>query len=232
MNEPNVEGIRKYLQNKEVQERVQELMLDARSKATVTISRAANLFDFSESQLREWEKRGLLKTDRPELSQDGKKTTGHRQYSPEELDKLALIRELMNNGYSLSEIPSNIDGIWQQIVEEKDDQGLTISSHEIGHIHEIEHVPIDKRVDHTNEEVFWRYFVSQVLRLSLILLCEDMSDTIAGLIIPLQKKDALKEVYRPGDQPEVGSSLVGWLGENRSFHSFLDAAPSFEFPSD
>ena len=51
MNEPNVEGIRKYLQNKEVQERVQELMLDARSKATVTISRAANLFDFSESQL-------------------------------------------------------------------------------------------------------------------------------------------------------------------------------------
>ncbi len=179
MNEPNIERIRKYLQDQEVQERIQERMLDARSKATVTISRAAKLFDFSESQLREWEKRGLLKTERTALSEDSKTSTGHRQFSPDELDKLALIRELIDQKYSVSEIPQN-----------------------------------------------------QVLRLSLMLLCEDMSDTIAGLIIPLQKKDALKEVYRPGDQPEVGSSLVGWLGENRSFHSFLDAAPSFEFPSD
>ncbi len=41
MNEPNVERVRKYLENKEVQERIQRRMLDARAKATVTISRAA-----------------------------------------------------------------------------------------------------------------------------------------------------------------------------------------------
>ncbi len=232
MNEPNIERIRKYLQDQEVQERIQERMLDARSKATVTISRAAKLFDFSESQLREWEKRGLLKTERTALSEDSKTSTGHRQFSPDELDKLALIRELIDQKYSVSEIPQNIDVIWKQLVAEQQGQTSSIDSHDIRHVHEVKHVPIDKRVGRTNEEVFWRYFVSQVLRLSLMLLCEDMSDTIAGLIIPLQKKDALKEVYRPGDQPEVGSSLVGWLGENRSFHSFLDAAPSFEFPSD
>ena len=38
--------------------------------------------------------------------------------------------------------------------------------------------------------------------------------------------------YKAGDQPEVGPSLVGWLGENRSFQSFLDENPSFAFPSD
>src|SRR5258708_2769179 len=112
MNELNVDRIRKHFQDKDVQERIQKRMLDARSKATVTISRAAKLFDFSESQLREWEKRGLLKTDRPTLGQDGKTSTGHRQYSPEELDKLALIRELMDQGYTLSEIPQNIDDLW------------------------------------------------------------------------------------------------------------------------
>jgi DNA-binding transcriptional MerR regulator/GGDEF domain-containing protein len=232
MNEPNVEDIRKYLQKEEVQERVQKRMLDARSKATVTISRAANLFDFSESQLREWEKRGLLKTNRPPITPDGKTSTGHRQYSPDELDKLALIRELMDQGYSLSEIPPNIDGIWQQIIEEQHDQASTISSHEIGHVHEVEHLAIDQRVERTNEEVFWRYFVSQVLRLSLLLLCEEISDTKAGLIIPLQRQDILKKVYQPGDQPEAGPSLIGWMGKNRSFNSFLDETPSFKFPSD
>ncbi len=73
---------------KEVQERIQKNMPDARSKVTVTISRAAGLFDFTESQLREWEKRGLLKTERTALSQDSKASTGHRQFTPpDELDK-------------------------------------------------------------------------------------------------------------------------------------------------
>src|SRR5215469_17273440 len=118
MNKPNIERIRKHLERKETQERVQKRMLDARAKATVTISRAASLFGFTESQLREWEKRGLLKTDRPALSQDSKTATGHRQYTPEELDKLALIRDLMDDGYGTGEIPLNLDEIWKQILDE------------------------------------------------------------------------------------------------------------------
>src|SRR5262245_23683647 len=116
MNEPNIERIRHHLQSKEVQERIQRRMQDARSKATVTISRASKLFNISESQLREWEKRGLLRTDRPLLSQESK---GHRQYSPDELDKLALIRELMDQGYSPGAIPPSIDVIWKQVADEQ-----------------------------------------------------------------------------------------------------------------
>ena len=62
MHEINIEQIKKHLKDKEVQKRVARNMVDARSKATVTISRAAGLFGFSESQLREWEKRGLLES--------------------------------------------------------------------------------------------------------------------------------------------------------------------------
>src|SRR6266700_1072774 len=124
MNEPNVERIRKHFQDKVVQERITKHMLDAHSKATVTISRAAKLFNFSESQLREWEKRGLLKTERTALSADGKTSTGHRQFSPDELDKLALIRELIDQGYSLSEIPPNIDVIWKQVLSEQTGQSV------------------------------------------------------------------------------------------------------------
>ena len=180
MNEPNIERVRKYLESKEVQERIQKRMLDARAKATVTISRAASLFSFTESQLREWEKRGLLKTDRPALSQDSKTSTGHRQYAPEELDKLALIRDLMNEGYTFGEIPPNIDEIWKQILDEQQSQ--------VWRIQETEHIPIDTRVDYADQNVFWRYFVSQALRLSLLLICEETPDTLAGLVLPLQKK--------------------------------------------
>jgi len=230
MNELNIEHIRKHLESKEVQERIQKRMLDARAKATVTISRAASLFNFTENQLREWEKRGLLKTDRPALSQESKTSTGHRQYSPEELDKLALIRDLMNEGYVAGDIPQNIDEIWKQILDEQQSQAAQIQS--IRYMQETEHLPIDKRIEIADQEVFWRYFVSQVLRLSLLLICEDMPDTLAGLVLPLQKKADASVMTDPKDLHTVGLSLVGWLGRNQTFYAFLDMAPSFEFPSD
>ena len=122
MHEINIEQIRKHLQDKEVQERIARSMVDARSKATVTISRAAALFGFSESQLREWEKRGLLQTKRTALPEDSKTQRGHRQFSPDELDKLALIKKLLDQGYSVSDIPQDIDDIWEQVTVGKNGQ--------------------------------------------------------------------------------------------------------------
>ena len=232
MNEPNIERVRTYLQSKEVQERIQKSMQAARSKATVTISRAAGLFNFTESQLREWEKRGLLKTERTALSQDSKTSTGHRQFSPDELDKLALIRELMDQGYALSEIPQNIDDIWQQTLVKPQNQLPHVKGQDGRYIRETEHLPIDKRVENVDLETFWRYFVSQALRLSLLLICEDVPDTIGGLVLPLQRDANSIIVTDPNDLHIVGLSLIGWLGQNRAYYSFLDTAPSFEYPSD
>src|SRR5258708_12602217 len=90
-------------------------MRDARSNATVTISTAAELFGFSESQLREWEKKGLVTTKRETLTQEGR---GPRQYSPQELDKLAIIKVLIDKGgYSPRLIPPNVDKLWQQVTQ-------------------------------------------------------------------------------------------------------------------
>ena len=55
MNTQYSQEIKEYLEHKDVQERILRSIEEARSKATVTISRAAKLFGFSESQLREWE---------------------------------------------------------------------------------------------------------------------------------------------------------------------------------
>ncbi len=80
----NVYSIRKYLEGTEAQRRVQESILRAREDVTVTIGRAAELFNFSENQLRDWENKGFLK---PRRSKD---KGGQRLYALAELDKLAL----------------------------------------------------------------------------------------------------------------------------------------------
>src|SRR5256884_7772462 len=228
MNEPNIERVRTYLQSKEVQERIQKSMQDARSKATVTISRAAGLFNFTESQLREWEKRGLLKTERTALSQDSKTSTGHRQFSPDELDKLALIRELMDQGYTLSEIPQNIDDIWQQIVGDHQYSVPTTPSQDNNRALEVDHYPIDTHVEAADEEYFWRFFVSQALRLSLLLICEEMPGTITGLFLPLERKEPGLRIDSPHNISQAGPSLVGWIGANQAFYASYEPAPAFD----
>src|SRR5689334_3320794 len=100
MHEHRQQQITDYLQQPEAQMRIREGIQQATSNMAVTISRAASLFNFSESQLREWEKRGLLQTERPLLSAEGKGATGHRQYSLHMVSKLAIIRDLITQGYA------------------------------------------------------------------------------------------------------------------------------------
>lgn len=229
MKDLSIEGIRKHLEQKEVQQRVWKRMLDAHSKATVTISRAANLFNFSENQLREWEKKGLLQTDRPSSSSESK---GHRQYSPEDLDKLALIKELMDQGYGPGEIPSDVDTIWRQVAGEQASLAPTSRSREYAFRQENEHFAIDTHVDTADKEYFWKFFVSQALRLSLLLICEEMPGTIAGLFLPLQRKEPGQRIDFPRNIAQAGPSLIGWIGANQAFYASYEPAPTFDYPSD
>lgn len=228
----NNKDINKVLQNREVQERVRQRMLEARSRASVTISVASNLSGFTESQLREWDKRGFLQTDRTTPATEGK---GHRQYTPQDLDKLMLMRELINRGYSLSDILPNIDFLWKQVAgNQVAEQALSemANARESRLASEVERLPIDIRAERADEEYFWRYFVAQVLRLSLLLITEDTPGTIAGLILPVEGPDSRQRITSPFDVPRAGPSLVGWLDENQLIFASFDPAPSFEVPSD
>ncbi len=221
--------ITRHLQREDVQKRILQSMQYGRAEATVTISNAARLFGFTENQLRDWDEKGLLRPQRPtlEANQDGK-STKRRQYTPAELDKLAIIRELINEGFTPGTIPPDVDEIWSSIIGSKEQsvQGLKISRDEAEHLH------IDQRVEHVDEEGFWRYFVSQALRLSIMLICENIPDTLAGLVLPLQKQNTIGIVRSPDDLSKLDDCLIGWLGRNRSFYTFLDFKPYFEFPTD
>lgn len=229
MGEGNLENIREYLQRKDVQERIQRNIQLGREEASVKIGSAAKLFGFTENQLRDWERTRLLKPSRSTKSESAEqevRSHGQRQYTPDELDKLAIIKELIEEGgYLPSAIPSDIDKLWTSISNERQKQSERTGE-------EAEHLHIDQRIERANKEVFWRYYASQVLRLSLMLICEDIPDTIAGLVLPLQVKSDIRSLLYPSDLQKLGESLVGWLSQDRAIHVFLDRAPSFEYPSD
>jgi len=220
MDDRTLQSIKQHLQSKDAQDRILKNIERGRSEATVTIGRAAELFGFTENQLRDWEARGLISPK--------KSAGGQRLYPLTELDRLAIIRELFDTKFSLSDIPEDVDRIWNAL---NPPDGLQISMRK-GEAGEVEEQPIDKRVELAERDSFWRHFVSQVMRLSLLLICEEMPGTIAGLILPLEHKKTLQRVFSPFNIAQVGPSLVGWLGPNQTFYASYDSSPAFEYPSD
>ncbi|HLI08710.1 MAG TPA: helix-turn-helix domain-containing protein, partial [Ktedonobacteraceae bacterium] len=195
------------------------------AKATVTISRAAELSGFTENQLRDWEKRGLFNRER-NAKQDGKGSP-HRQYTPADLEKLAILSDLYEQRYPIGELLREAEAI-SQIADTLTGSHAQAKEDQVG----VERLPIDQRVERMNDESSWRYFVSQALRLSLMLICEAMPDTIVGLVLPLHKDLKKSQAPEPANLRDVGQALIGWLEPNQPFCAFLDPAPHFEVASD
>src|SRR5579863_3482768 len=150
--------IREYLQRVEVQKRIKDDMLRARDESTVTISNAARLFGFSENQLRDWDEKGLLKPQRrpQDAEQDGKGAR-RRQYTPTELNKLAIIHELLEKGdFSIGTIPTYVDVIWDEVAGTNEPKVRVVE----GSGKDTETRPIDHRVEQIEKVSFWRYFDS------------------------------------------------------------------------
>jgi MerR HTH family regulatory protein len=238
MDPKKLERVKEHLQKPEVKLRIQKYMLDGHDNATVTISRAAELSGISVNQLRDWEKKGLLKPLRTEAF-ESKSIQGQRQYSISELDKLAIIRELTNANFPPGAIPTNIDEIWFSILE-ADQQGTIIDLDKVEQKKFIgpssnndKFLPINVRADSAYVDHYsWRFYASHALQLTLLLASEGISGTYMGLILPASESYPDNFLLDTYNLPTLGESLIGWLGRTHSFNTLLTHAPSFEYPSD
>jgi hypothetical protein len=226
MEEPNIQSIRRYLADTQASQRVRADIERAREDVTVTIGRAAELFGFSESQLRDWENRGLLT---PRRSKD---KGGQRLYALEELDKLALLKELMERGdYSLGSIPPTISDIWYSLSSEAHKNGVRKDQTQPT-INKETSLTIDKRVESANKADFWQYYISQTLHIALSLIFEDIPDTIAGILLPVERKADFSFEWDSREVAQLGPCLIGWRDQDRTFHTFYQEVPAFDYPSD
>src|SRR5947199_3305589 len=112
MEERNLQRSRimNSLQEEGTQEAIRRLIQRAHEEARIPIGWAAEFFAFNEAKLRDWDRSGLLKPIRSNESASGK-----RLYPLAELDKLAIIRALIDSGFNANDIPPDIDEIWQEI---------------------------------------------------------------------------------------------------------------------
>ncbi|MGZ6277537.1 MAG: MerR family transcriptional regulator [Ktedonobacteraceae bacterium] len=237
-NEELRRRIRQHLQRPDAQQRIQTYVQNARSNASVTTSRAAELLDLGQQQLRDWNKRGLIRTERPTLlsPQDGKSSPGlgHRQFTLDELDKLAVIKELTSKGgMSPGDLLPFIDDsdIWQEGLGAKDQAQMETDEHEARSFMQ---VAIDERIRKAQEKHFWRFFALHALRFSLMLIREEREDKptgTIGLVLPLHRS-SLVRIQHIDDLSRLGMSMVGWLNQHRFSHIMLTYSPSFEVPSD
>jgi GGDEF domain-containing protein len=226
MDERSLQSIKKHLQLEDAQKRILQHIQKGRAEATVTISRAAELFEFTENKLRDWEKYGFLNPLRPVGPM------GRRLYTLRDLDKLAIIRELIDAGYAPGDIPPDIDQLWfsayfpGQGTENGNYRNFTLQRGRL------DDLPINERIERAHAEATFRYFASRALRLSLLLICEDMPNTQAGLLLPLEAERGGIPLRRVEDITRLGETLVGWLDQARSSYTLLTSAPSFEYTSD
>jgi len=223
-------SIKEYLRQPDTQEKIQRKMIEARSAATVTITRAADLFGFSDTQLRDWDRLGFVSPPRSDgAKQDDKK---HRQYSRAELDVLAAIRILRDDSYSITEIKQNI-GVIRDIANRLGQEVFTLpgtakrTAQPVEIAQESANVPpIDQLLDNADNELFWRFYATNALRLLLSLLAEYNPNTIIGLVIPLGSNTPAS--LTTANIADLGECLIGWLRPDYSFYLLYTPRPSFE----
>jgi DNA-binding transcriptional MerR regulator/GGDEF domain-containing protein len=225
--------IKQHLQKADAQERIRASINSARTNATVTTSGAARLLDLGEQQLRDWERRGLISTTRPPV--EGKQTQGHRQFSLDELDRLAVIKELIDEGKftpgEFEHIANHVEEIWREV--EAMAQARQVSLEQQGQAStQRAHLPIDVRVKEARLQFFWRFYVSRVLHLALQLIREDRPASTTALALPLALHTVNLPVTHIENVDRLGESLIGWLGKSRSTETLLVPVPSFEVPTD
>jgi GGDEF domain-containing protein len=220
MEDHHRQRIQRYLQDEEVQKNIARTIRQRREQATVSIGRAAQLYNFNESKLREMETIGLLKPMRRDGNTSSK---GQRQYPLSELDKLAIIQELMEGGnFSASDIPPDILEIWSSFAPPEERAAPDTS----------EVLPIDQRVIYERELLFWRFYATQALRMSLMLIREVQPDTTIGLLLPFRPRTLDAPTPHTDNLSSVGEALIGWLDRQGMTQIMFTPSPSFRYPKD
>jgi DNA-binding transcriptional MerR regulator len=244
MSKQKIENIRRYLERDDVRQRIYEGMRKWRSEVAVPIGRASDLFGLSENQLRDWEERNLLhplrearyrpRSRAQAASTPKQAVVKHRHYSLAELDKLVVIRELLQAQYAPGDIPSNIDEI-ADIDALRTSLALPalLQSQQSEHDDDVLLSPLDTRIKESSDRTFWRFYTSHVLKMALMLISENLPDTEIGLILPLRSGSWSSSLPpRIENLSTIDEALVGWLNSNRTTHTMLSHRPSFQSPAD
>jgi hypothetical protein len=87
---------------------------------------------------------------------------------------------------------------------------------------------IEQYLDRADIRAFWDFTVPQVLKLSLLLLCE-RAERPVGIVFPLQARSFPSWQLDTTHLLMAGESLTGWLKSNEAFYALFTPGPFFQY---
>jgi DNA-binding transcriptional MerR regulator/GGDEF domain-containing protein len=199
--------IHEHLRNTTTRKRLSERFTSARDQLTTTIGEAAKLANISPEKARYAEMIGILSPGRSRESKgDENKGSPHRRYSLGELNRLIVMGDLIEHGFSMTDIAHFLS-------RERSSTDIMLDS--------IQAPDLAARLRKAESAYLQRMLIPRLLYFAQCLLLGDVVDCSIALILPVAE-DASQarprfSVTHADDLPLAGPSLVGWHSRSHPY---------------
>ncbi len=199
--------IHEHLRDTETRQRLNGRFTSARNQLTTTIGEAAKLANISPEKARYAEVIGILSPARSrEHKTDENKGSPHRRYSLSELNRLIVMGDLIEHGFSMTDIARFLS-------RERSSTDIILDS--------MQAPDLAARLRKAESAYLQRMLIPRLLYFAQCLLLGDVVDCSIALVLPVAT-DAAEErptfpVTRADDLPLAGPSLVGWHSRSHPY---------------
>ena len=199
--------IHEHLRDTATRKRLNERFTSARDQLTTTIGEAAKLANISPEKARYAEVIGILSPGRSHESKgDDNKGSPHRRYSLGELNRLIVMGDLIEQGFSMTDIARFLS-------RERSSTDIILDS--------MQAPDLAARLRQAESAYLQRMMVPRLLYFAQCLLLGDVVDCSIALVLPVAA-DASQarpsfSVTRADDLPLAGPSLVGWHSRSHPY---------------
>jgi DNA-binding transcriptional MerR regulator len=199
--------IHQHLRDTATRKRLNERFTSARDQLTTTIGEAAKLANISPEKARYAEVIGILSPGRSHESKgDENKGSPHRRYSLGELNRLIVMGDLIDQGFSMTDIARFLS-------RERGSTDIILDS--------IQAPDLAARLRKAESAYLQRMMVPRLLYFAQCLLLGDVVDCSIALVLPVAANASETRpsfsVTRADDLPLVGPSLVGWHSRSHPY---------------
>lgn len=194
--------IQDHLRDTATRKRLYDRFTSARNQLTTSIGEAAKLAAISPEKARYAEVIGILSPSRSHENKEG----AHRRYSLGELNRLIVMGDLLERGFSMNEIANFLTRDRTTV----DDIVESIQASDLA-----------TRLREAETAYVQRMLIPRLLYFVQCLLLGDVVDCSIAIVLPVaaDSAEAMQPVDVNGvdDLPHVGPSLVGWHSRSHPY---------------
>lgn len=216
--QPVTAKIHEHLQDATTRQQLKVHFAAVREQLTTSIGEAAKLANVSAEKARYAESIGILA---PARSDESKGAAAHRRYNLGELNRLVVMSNLIDNGFSMNDIATYLE-------QELASVDALVESLQVSD-------PMT-RLQEAETAYRQRMLYPRLLHFAQCLLLGDVVDCSMAIVLPVEQegqdervaKLPRPQIHRVEDLPQVGPSLVGWQLRGHPYCVLYMSAPRMD----